>query len=175
MEEVWKDIPGYEGWYQVSNIGRVKRLKKIHCNHGKVNVVEREHILKPTLDKKGYFVVILSNQGENRKHVKVHRLVANAFIPNDECKPQVDHINRIRTDNTVNNLRWVTNSENQFNSSKTRFLNYKGKIIPLATLSELKNIQPTTVARRLKCGWSVEDAVDTPVDTRFYRKTMGGI
>lgn len=175
MEEVWKDIKGYEGWYQVSNLGQVKRLKKVHFNHGKENIVEREHILTPTTDKNGYLVVILSNKGENRKHVKVHRLVAEAFIENTENKPQVDHINRIRNDNRVENLRWVTNSENQYNSTHTTLLKYKGKSIPLTILCNMKNIKRGTVLRRLKNGWSVEDAVDKPVDTRFYKKSLGGI
>ena len=174
MEEVWKDIPGYEGWYQVSNLGRVKRLKKVHCNHGKVNIVEREHILTPSMDKKGYLIVILTNNGEKKKYFKVHRLVAESFIENNQNKPQVDHINRIKDDNRVENLRWVTNSENQYNSSKTTWLNYKGELIPLTILCEMKNIKTHTVIRRLKAGWSVEDAVEKPVDTRFYKKTLGG-
>lgn len=173
--EIWKDIKGYEGWYQVSNLGRVKRLKKIHCNHGKVNIVDREHILTPTEDKKGYLVVILSNGGKSRKHRKVHRLVANAFIENTDNKPQVDHINRVKNDNRVENLRWVTNSENQYNSSNTTWLDYKGELIPLTILCEMKNIKRPTVIRRLKAGWSVEDAVDKPIDTRFYKKSLGGI
>ena len=175
MEEVWKDIPGYEGWYQVSNLGRVKRIKKVHCNHGNRNIIEREHILTPTKDRKGYLIVILSNDGNNKKHCKVHRLVAEAFIPNIEKKPQVDHINRIKNDNRVCNLRWVTNSENQYNSTNTRLLNYKGEMIPLTILCNMKNIKRSTVLRRLKSGWSVEDAVDNPVDTRFYKKKLGGI
>ncbi len=175
MTEVWKDIQGYEGWYQVSNLGRVKRLKKVHCNHGKVNVVERDHILTPSKDKKGYLVVILSKEGKLKKHTKVHRLVAEAFISNEDNKPQVDHINRIRNDNRVENLRWVTNSENQYNSSRTTILVYKGQSIPLTILCNAKNIKRGTVLRRLKSGWTVEDAVDKPVDTRFYKKSVGGI
>lgn len=175
MEEIWKDVKGYCGWYQVSNLGRVKRLKKIHCNHGKTNIVERERILKPTKDKKGYLIVILSNGGKDKKHLKVHRLVAEAFIANEYNKPQIDHINRIKDDNRVENLRWVTNTENQYNSSNARLLNYKGQLIPLTILCNMKNIGVSTVIRRLKSGWNVEDAVDKPVDTRFYKKNAGGL
>ena len=170
MEEVWKDIPGYEGWYQVSDLGRVKRINKIHCNHGKTNVVNREHILTPSKDKKGYSVVIISNGGRNRKHAKVHRLVAETFIENVENKPQVDHINRDRCDNRVCNLRWVNNSENQYNSKRTRLLNYKGDLIPLTILCESKNIGRATALRRLNSGWSVEETFDKPIDKRFHRK-----
>ena len=174
MVEVWKDIDGYEGWYQVSNLGRVKRIKKIHCNHGKTNIVNREHILTPTTDKKGYSVVVLSNNGKDRKHMKVHRLVACAFIENKERKPQVDHINRIKSDNRVDNLRWVTNSENQYNSVRNTLLNYRGRVIPLTILCNMKNMPRCTVLGRLKRGWSVEDAVEKPVDIRFYKKSLGG-
>lgn len=175
MQEIWRDISGYEGWYQVSNLGRVKRLKKVHCNHGKVNIVEREHILNASTDRKGYLIVALTNNAKNKVHAKVHRLVANAFIDNPENKPQVDHINRIRNDNRVCNLRWVTNTENQYNSSNARLLNYKGRLAPLTILCNEKDIKTSTVIRRLKSGWSVEDALDKPVDTRFYKKSQGGI
>lgn len=169
-EELWMPIVGYEGWYEVSDIGRVKRLRKIHYNHGNGNIVEREHILTPSKDRKGYSVVILSNAGKNKKHFKVHRLVAQAFVDNPNNKPQVDHINRDKSDNRACNLRWVTNSENQYNSSRTRILPYKGDMIPLTILCNSKNIKRGTVLRRLKSGWSVEDAVEKPVDTRFHKK-----
>lgn len=100
MEEIWKDIEGYEGLYQVSNLGRVKKLPTI---------------LKNSLDKQGYEVVQLVNENGKKKVLKIHRLVANAFIENTENKPQVDHINTIRNDNRVENLRWVTPKENMNN------------------------------------------------------------
>lgn len=174
-EEIWKDILGYEDWYQVSNFGRVKRLKKVHCNHGKTNIIEREHILTPSTDRKGYQVVILSNAGGKRKHCKVHRLVAETFLQNTERKPQVDHINRVRSDNRVENLRWVTNAENQLNSKSNTLLEYKGETKHLSEWCKLKCKKLPTVVRRLQNGWSVEDALDKPIDTRFYKKSLGGI
>ena len=161
IAEVWKDIQGYECLYQVSNLGRVKSLR-------------RSKIRKLCKDRGGYLCVSLKKHG-TVKLCKVHRLVAIAFIPNPENKPQVDHINRIRNDNRVCNLRWVTNTENQYNSSNARLLNYKGRLAPLTILCNEKDIKTSTVIRRLKSGWSVEDALDKPVDTRFYKKSQGGI
>ena len=98
IAEIWKDIQGYEGLYQVSNFGRVKGLK-------------RSKIRKLCNDRGGYLCVSLKKQG-TVKLCKVHRLVAVAFIPNPENKPQIDHINAIKTDNTIKNLRWVSAKEN---------------------------------------------------------------
>lgn len=66
-------------------------------------------------DRDGYLYVLLTNQKQRKKHF-VHRLVANAFIPNPESKPQVNHINGSKSDNTLNNLEWASNSENQYHS-----------------------------------------------------------
>jgi hypothetical protein len=73
--------------------------------------------LKPKLDKKGYGRVNLF-KNKISKHISIHRLVALHYIPNPDNKPQVDHINRIKTDNRIENLRWATNSENQLNKNK---------------------------------------------------------
>lgn len=104
--EIWKDIDGYIGLYQVSNLGRVKSL-----NYNKTN---KEQILKPNPNTFGYPSVVL---WKNRKYkaYSVHRLVAQAFIPNPHNKPFIDHINTIRTDNRVDNLRWCTYRENSNN------------------------------------------------------------
>ena len=111
--EIWKDIKNYKGLYQVSNLGRVKNVKrivKISKNKEKYKEVP-EHILKPYINKSGYAYVTLANNG-NSKNVRVHRLVAETFIPNTYDKSQVNHINGIKTDNRVENLEWVTCQEN---------------------------------------------------------------
>jgi hypothetical protein len=106
MEEVWKDIAGYEGLYQVSNIGRVKSLPKM-CG---VRYNE-ERILKPCADKDGYLSVTLSNNYK-MKHFKVHRLVAEAFLENEENLPIINHKDLCVTNNCVDNLEWCSWSYN---------------------------------------------------------------
>ena len=108
-EEIWKPIKDFEGYYEVSNIGRVRSL-----NYKRTG---KEKILKNIEDYKGYLEVVLTKNGK-RKQFKVHRLVAEAFIPNPENKPCIDHINTIKSDNRVENLRWVTYKENS-NNEKT--------------------------------------------------------
>ena len=118
MKEIWKNIEGYEG-YQVSNLGRVRSLDRIDSNNHPLNGV----ILKPYISNSGYLLVGLYKQ-QKRDRKLLHRLVAEAFIPNPENKPEIDHINTIKTDNTVflnedgsinyekTNLRWTTRKEN---------------------------------------------------------------
>ena len=106
--EIWKDIEGYEGLYQVSNLGRVKSLGNGNSNASK------EKILKPGKNRENYLLVVLNKNGE-RRTCSVHRLVANAFIPNPNNKPCVDHVNTIRVDNRVDNIRWCTYKENSNN------------------------------------------------------------
>lgn len=102
MREIWRDIPDYEGKYQVSNMGNVR------------NIIRGKN-LKGRLDMYGYYRVILYKKGIRYKSFQIHRLVAMSFIENPNGKPQVDHINTIRTDNRVENLRWVTYRENNLN------------------------------------------------------------
>ena len=114
-KEIWKDIEGYEGIYQVSNLGRIKSLEREEITNGAVKRrIRKEKILCPHPNGEGYPSVVLSKNGR-MKTFKVHRLVAEAFIPNPENKPFIDHINRNKTNNTINNLRWCTGKENMSN------------------------------------------------------------
>ena len=111
IAEIWKDIQGYEGLYQVSNFGRIKSVGRFIDRLVTGNYWQEERILKPHKTKYGYLMVELRNH-KKPKNFLIHRLVAIAFITNPENKPEVDHINANKTDNNVNNLRWVTAKEN---------------------------------------------------------------
>lgn len=111
-KEIWKDIIGYEGYYQVSNLGRIKSLER-RVRTGRGDRLVKERILKLCNDAYGYVIVPLNKQGK-LKTIKVHKLVAIAFLNHIPCghKEVVDHINHNKKDNSVDNLRLVTQREN---------------------------------------------------------------
>lgn len=109
--EEWKDIEGYEGLYQVSNLGRVKSLDRIiYRNNGRIQTL-RERILKPAKISGGYQFVLLSKDGKT-KHCLVHRLVASAFIENPNDYTDVNHIDENKINNRVDNLEWCNRKYN---------------------------------------------------------------
>lgn len=110
MNEIWKPMKDYEGYYEVSNKGRIKSLERKQGNR-----MLKEKILKLPIYRTGYPYVFLSKNGKNKKYT-IHRLVAEAFIPNPENKPVVNHIDSVRDNNFVENLEWATVSENMFHA-----------------------------------------------------------
>lgn len=113
QQEIWKDVKGYEGLYQVSNLGRFKSLERVLIRNRKGNskLPIKEKILKPYYCKKGYLRIGFR---KDKKLItfSTHRIIAQHFIDNPENKPQINHINGIKDDNRIENLEWCTPSEN---------------------------------------------------------------
>ena len=140
--EIWKDIEGYEGLYQVSSLGRVRSLPRKGTS-GK--------ILRPGTNTKGYLFVILYKDGKTKCY-KVHRLVAQAFVPNDdpEHKTQVNHINdEDKSDNRVSNLNWMSPKENLNWGSRNKRASQKLKNHP----NESKPVKQLTLDGTLVAIW----------------------
>lgn len=105
--EEWRDVIGYEGLYQISNLGRVKSFKR-----------DKRRILRAHIDWHGEYFMVALYKNNKSKLSRVHILVAKAFIPNDDKKPFVNHMDGNKQNNIANNLEWVTQSENQKHAYK---------------------------------------------------------
>lgn len=122
MEEIWKDIKGYEGLYQVSNFGRIKGMEKICKSCYGSTSIKKERILKNRINNKnGYYRVTLYKE-DGKKDFYVHRLVAETFIPNIDNKPAINHKDGDKGNNNVDNLEWVTYKENTNHAWKTKLI-----------------------------------------------------
>lgn len=115
MKEIWKDIKGFEGLYQVSNLGNVKSFRQ-SSKYGK----PKEFLLKPSVANTGYCQITLYGNG-SRKKLLVHRLVAEAFLENPDNLPNVNHKDENRTNNCVSNLEWCTTAyNNRYGTARIR-------------------------------------------------------
>lgn len=153
--EVWRDIVGYEGLYQVSNFGRVKSLKRKYINQygefgEKKEFIKAQRLssfYKSQKDTKGYFVVSLADN-DRGKWVRVHRLVASAFLPNPENLPEVNHKDGNKQNNKVENLEWVSHAQNCLHAWRSG-LRKKGEADRVRKIKEhnlgLKNISKEMV------------------------------
>ena len=150
-KEIWKDIPNYEGLYQVSNLGRVKSLNYNHTN--------KEKILKPRKTKKGYLSVALW-KNRKRKDVQIHRLILYTFIGKKNLT--INHIDKCRTNNNINNLEYLTQKDNVRYSIAKPIVQYdlNGFVIRewdaiVDAIKELKirNISEACRGIRKNCWW----------------------
>ena len=126
--EIWKPISGYEGLYEVSNLGRVKSLSRFQST--------TERILKGEYDNRGYYRVRLSKENITKKF-QIHRLVASVFIKNPSfVRLQINHIDGNPSNNNVSNLEWCTHSENMKHAFKTGLQSLKGEKNTQSKLTE---------------------------------------
>ena len=179
--EIWKPVVGYEGLYEVSNLGKVKAIK---WHRG-----EEEKEMKPYTTYKGYLRLRLTKNGKG-KQFQIHRLVAEAFIPNPENKPYIDHINTDRTDNTVwlnedgsinyekTNLRWVTNKENCNNPISKQNYSKSNKdktAVPILQFDKNMNfIKKWESMTDAETSLGIKSRLSEYCGNKYGRKTAGG-
>ena len=113
QKEIWKPVVGFEGFYEINLQGTIRTIERITVFGNRKRIV-KSIIRKPSINPHGYYYVRLY-KGDKQKNVLVHRALMEAFVPNTEDKPYIDHINTIKTDNRLENLRWVTSKENTHN------------------------------------------------------------
>lgn len=150
----WKDIPGYEGYYQASIYGKIRsvnRMVEFRISGRVQQVYRKSKILAENITQDNYVQVILSVNGV-AKTLSVHRLVAQTFLPNPENKPQVNHIDGNTQNNNVNNLEWATRSENMTHAKDTGLWNPKkcGEISRKLTGIKVRSITDNIIFDSLK-------------------------
>lgn len=143
--EEWRNVVGYKDVYKISSLGRVMSLPKQAGRQYR----HRKQILSPKITQYGYRAVSLSVNSKV-KHIHVHRLIAQAFIPNPENKPFVNHIDGNKLNNSINNLEWCTNDENMKHAVDTGLISFKGELNPSNKLSKEQALDIFTSDRPYK-------------------------
>lgn len=134
----FKDVPGYEGWYQVNTLGEVRSVDRyVTCKNGSFKL-QKGSYLRPSKCN-GYLYVNLIKDGKDSHNHWIHRLVARTFIPNPDNKPSVNHIDGDKYNNVVDNLEWATYSEQQIHAKLHGLVNYN--IDHLRALNEPRKIK----------------------------------
>lgn len=154
IAEIWKDIKDYEGFYQVSNLGRVRSIDRIIVRKDGIHQFRKGIIKTPKINSDGYYTITLSKNGNN-KTLGIHILVARHYIPNPDNKPEVNHKDFNRENNQFDNLEWCTHQENiQYSSNNGRYKqrDFNGNNNPNYgnhSLSEFYKNNPTIAKRKL--------------------------
>jgi hypothetical protein len=175
-KEEWRDILGYEGYYQVSNQGRVKSVeRKVKHYYGERIVSER--ILVPLIDKDGYLNVSLS-RGNKVKKGKIHRLVASAFIPNPDNLPQINHKDECKTNNRVDNLEYCNAKYNSnygtHNERCAKALINNPKISKPVLCVETGVVYPSTKEIQRKLGYhTISSIYQCCIGKKYYHTAYG--
>lgn len=156
MNEIWRDIKDYEGLYQVSNLGRVRSVDRYCVGKGNCKRFCKGKILKPATHTNGYLIVNLCKNIKTKSYL-VHRLVAEAFKPNLHNYPTVDHINRNKTDNRLENLRWAPYELQVKNSNRESLIKSIVKPVKQYTvdgqfIKEYTSITEASIETGLKIG-----------------------
>lgn len=148
--EIWKTIPGYEGFYEASNYGNIKSMTRYRKN-GNIGYVQKERIMKPRGNVHGYLVVCLSKYGVVKLH-SVHRLIALSFLENPKNKPNINHKDNNPLNNSVGNIEWVTQKENiQHMIKQGRKACQRGNLHPKRILSEDDAVFIRNMRKKLNC------------------------
>jgi hypothetical protein len=166
--EQWRQIDGYEGFYEVSSAGQVRSVDRV-VPHSKLGQWKRRGVtLRKTPVSGGYLAVNLSREGRIKKY-RVHALVAEAFLPSrPEWATQINHKNKKVTDNRVENLEWSYSCHNVRHANSK--YEYRGRLVCLTELAEMVGLPRSALSKRInELGWSVERAVSTP-----KREVSGG-
>lgn len=135
QEEIWKDIPSFEGYYQASNLGRIKSLPRKVWNH-QCFMVRKERIIKQSKLPDGYVQVGLKMPNDKQRRYMVHRIIGLAFHPNPENKEMINHKDGIKDNNNESNLEWSTRSENAKHSFIIGLQCNKGSNHPLHKVTD---------------------------------------
>lgn len=151
--EIWKDVTGFENQYQISNIGKVRSKPRILTRSNGSKQTVKGRILKTFVGSTGYEFAVFQ-VGKKTKNFAVHRLVAIHFLNNDQNKYAVNHLNGIKTDNNVQNLEWVTKSENEIHARKNGLKCTKGEKASKAVLNtnqilEIRNLRGKMTGREV--------------------------
>jgi len=155
--EQWRPINGWVGLYQVSNFGRIRSLRWAN-----------PLVLKPGINQNGYHFVILQNQGRKKTHV-VSRLVAHAFIPNTDGKPEVNHKDSDKDNNRATNLEWMTNVENQHHSVIHEMCNLK---LTHSQVLEIKLMKGQATQQAIADRYGVSRSMISHIHTGFRRTVL---
>ena len=151
-QEEWLPVNGYEGIYEVSNLGNIRSLsREVNCKYGK-RITREKNICKNYNPKTGYYMVCLSKD-RIKKTFLLHRLIATAFIDNAMNLPQVNHKNEIKTDNRAENLEWCDSIYNNNYGTKKERISQKNKISKCKPVMQIKdgvviNIFPSTISAK---------------------------
>lgn len=165
MLEKWRTIPNYEGYYEISTFGRIKSIDR-DVPHPKYGFQHRKsRMLKPSLNKKGYLIVVLAKDGMRRAYT-VHRLVAKTFLPNTNNTEVINHKDENKTNNRVDNLEWCSQKYN---------INYGNSLKKRARSQSLSNIgkhySPKTELKKGARPWNKGIKQFTPEAFRGEQKT----